>query len=563
MNISLFFSIFTWILGIAILLYSYFFLKGRKRYLEFFLYGLLTLIIATKAFKTDDFLIFLIFWGVLLILLYAMLSIGSFKTASRALAILGIADFCLIIGIIFLISITKTTSMNISPVSTDNLFSIVTFMLIAIGAIAKAGVFGFHNWIIESAETNPSVTMAFFPACLDKFIGIYLFLRVFKDFFIVSDLLKIIFMGIGALTILFAVLLALIQHDMKKLLAYHAVSQVGYMVLGIASGTLLGMVGGLFHMLNNTIYKSSLFLNSGNIEYTIGKTDLNEIGGLAKYMPVTFLATVIASFSISGIPPFNGFFSKWIIYQSLITNGSVSFLAICKMVFLVIALFGSALTLASFLKIIYSAFLNTPPKENIKKIKEVPFIMQLPILFMSILCIGFGIFANNLVIKPFLAPLFDETLVPSGFWASTVATVLMVLGIALGFGFYFLSRLPVRKNNIFIGGEELADSRVSGTDFYLTLKETQPLRLFYNSSDKGVFDFYTGITTFLKVISYIFYYSIDRIINFTTNAVGKSVFGASILLKKLHNGLLDRYVTWLILGLVLVIGVLYRCLSCI
>ena len=126
----------------------------------------------------------------------------------------------------------------------------------------------------------------------------------------------------GAVTIIYAVMVALVQHDLKRLLGYHAVSQVGYMVLGIGTGNPIGIAGGLFHMVNHAIYKSCLFLSAGAVEKRAHTTDLSKLGGLSKYMPITFVSFLIASLAISGIPPLNGFFSKWMIYQGIIATAT-------------------------------------------------------------------------------------------------------------------------------------------------------------------------------------------------------------------------------------------------
>ncbi len=122
-------------------------------------------------------------------------------------------------------------------------------------------------------------------------------------------------MIIGAATILFAVMMALIQKDFKKLLSYHAISQVGYMILGIGTGLPAGIVGGLFHMINHAMYKSCLFLTGGSVEKQAGTTDLKKLGGIGRLMPVTFICFIIAAAAISGVPPLNGFFSKELVYD--------------------------------------------------------------------------------------------------------------------------------------------------------------------------------------------------------------------------------------------------------
>ena len=174
-----------------------------------------------------------------------------------------------------------------------------------------------------------------------------------------TDGMNTVLMFFGAITVVGAVIMALVQHNLKRLMSFHAVSQVGYMVMGIASGTLVGLAGGLFHMLNHAIYKSCLFLVAGVVEKEAGSVDLDRLGGLAKRLPLTFIACLIASLSISGIPPFNGFASKWMIYQGLIESGANSS-NMTWVLWLAAAMLGSVLTLASFVKVLHAVFLCKP-----------------------------------------------------------------------------------------------------------------------------------------------------------------------------------------------------------
>ena len=161
-------------------------------------------------------------------------------------------------------------------------------------------------------------------------------------------------MIVGRRDILLAVMMALVQKDYKRLLSYHAISQVGYMILGIGTALPVGIVGGLFHMINNALYKSCLFLTGGSVEKQAGTTDLAKLGGLARKMPVTFVCFLVAALSISGCPPFNGFFSKELVYDAALERHIVFYLA---------ALLGTFLTAASFLKLGHAAYLRQARSE--------------------------------------------------------------------------------------------------------------------------------------------------------------------------------------------------------
>jgi multicomponent Na+:H+ antiporter subunit D len=202
-------------------------------------------------------------------------------------------------------------------------------------------------------------------------------------------------MFLGVLSIMVGVLLAIGQMDLKRLLAYHSISQIGYIILGLGVGNPLGILGGLFHLFNHSVFKSLLFLNSGAVEYTVDTRNLEEMGGLRERMPVTANTSLVASMSISGIPPFNGFFSKLLIIIACIQSGHIGYG--------IFAIIGSILTLSSFMKVQKFAFFGTLP-EKYKKIKEVPFFMKSAMLLLAAVCICGGLLIVPSIRGYFLNP---------------------------------------------------------------------------------------------------------------------------------------------------------------
>ncbi|HYW68159.1 MAG TPA: proton-conducting transporter membrane subunit, partial [bacterium] len=407
------------------------------------------------------------------------------------------------------------------------------YILMMIGAITKAGAMPFHTWIPAAAKGAPTPVMALLPASIDKLLGIYLLARISLDIFNIGPAMQLVLMTIGAVTILGAVLMALIQHDLKVLLSYHAISQVGYMVLGIGTGIPIGIAGGLFHMLNHAIYKSCLFLTAGSIEKQAGTTEISKLGGLARAMPITFAACAIAAFAISGVPPFNGFVSKWMVYSGLVELGSRGFSA--YWIFLVAALFGSALTLASFVKVLYSGFLGQRPSA-LAKVREARWPMTVPMIVLAGLCIVFGVWAK-FPIDTFINPIIHGSVTTSaggsldgamGFWDPGVATGLLILGILVGLGIFGLGKLTTRRTgHIFIGGtkppEQLDAMHVVGTGFYNTIKETKGLRGAFANAEQRVFDVYE---------------------------VGGRIGNVFVQgFRSMHNGVLSTYLAWSVIGL--------------
>ena len=343
-------------------------------------------------------------------------------------------------------------------------------------------------------------------------------------------------MIVGGVTVLGAVMMAMVQHDLRKLLAFHAVSQVGYMVLGIGTGTLVGIVGGLFHMLNNAIYKNCLFLMAGSVRHRTGTTELERLGGLARAMPATFIAGAIAALAISGVPPLNGFASKWMVYQGVLATHSN-----LAPLLLIAAVFGSALTLASFVKVIHSVFLGRP-SDDVAGLApaRTPLLMVLPMVVLAVLCVVFGVFVQ-LPIGQWIAPSVSEVapgLLPAGetvsyglgVWEASQATVLLIVGLALGLVFYAIGHIgKARVTRPFVGGELLGtdDVRVPGTGFYETVRGLPFLRGMIRDAEEEAYDVY--------------------------HLGGR--YGGTLVqhLRNLHTGVLAVYVAWCVIGLAVVL----------
>jgi formate hydrogenlyase subunit 3/multisubunit Na+/H+ antiporter MnhD subunit len=379
-------------------LYSAVFMKRHKAAKGFYAYMLLTLGFVNGAVLSDSVVLMLFFWEGLLVTLFAMILTGGRKasaTAVKALAINGAADLCLMAGIILLISATGASSMRQMHLEAGGASGTAAFVLMMIGATAKAGSMPFHSWIPDAALDAPLPFMALLPAALEKLLGIYLLTRVSLDLFSITpgSPMSLLMMIVGAVTILLAVMMALIQKDYKRLLSYHAISQVGYMILGIGTALPAGIVGGLFHMVNNALYKSALFMTGGAVEYRTGTTDLRRLGGLGRKMPLTFACFLVTAAAISGIPPLNGFFSKELVFGAALDT---------HIVFYIAALAGAFFTAASFLKLGHAAWLGKPG-EKAESAKEAPWPMLVPMVILAAFCVLFGVY-SALPLKGFIEP---------------------------------------------------------------------------------------------------------------------------------------------------------------
>jgi formate hydrogenlyase subunit 3/multisubunit Na+/H+ antiporter MnhD subunit len=511
-------------------------------------YGCLlsSLAFADGVLLAADLLLLVTCWGLLAVTLYLMIGLAGADAAAAArktLLIVGGSDALLLLGTALLWAQHGSTRMDAGAVSLVSASDYLALLCFVAAGFAKAGAIPLHSWLPDCGEHADAPVTALLPASLDKLLGIYLLVRVVRDLFEMTPGMNTLLMLFGATTIVGAVLMALVQHDLKRLLAFHAVSQVGYMLMGIGTGTVLGLAAGLFHMLNHAVYKSSLFLVAGVVEKKTGTTDLDRLGGLATRLPITFVVCLIAAFSISGIPPLNGFASKWMVYQAVIESGRHSG-NMLWVIWLTAAVVGSALTLASFVKVLHGVFLCKPsPQVRQATIHRASWPATLPMLLLAGLCVTFGIFAQAIPLRYLIQPAVGQPLNFTGtYWAGQAAGLLLI-AFALGWLVYAFAIRggKLRKVSTYIGGERMEETRiegvpagsqrhveVTGVDFYETIEQLPVLRRFYLAAQTKLFDIYdSGAAASAWMIN---------------------------LLRTAHTGLLTSYLTWFVLGL---LGILY------
>ncbi len=395
-------SIVVCIINLIGFLSAFYSISYIKRYTaENYFYALFCLMIAGMngvVLSGDLFNIF-VFLEISVISSYALVAFGVEKNeleASFKYQVLGaLASFLILFGIGFIYWKTKT--LNIADIKEafsngyDKTYYLFVQILLLSGFGLKAAIIPFHAWLPDAHSSAPSPISAMLSGVLIKAVGIYVILRLFFNMFVVSEGMAILITTLGTLSMVIGVFLAIGQWDIKRLLAYHSISQMGYVVLSVGIGMILvsrgskpeiaalAITGGIFHLINHAAFKGLLFLNAGAIEYTIGTRDLKEMGGLASSMPATSATSFVASMSISGIPPFNGFFSKLII---IIAAVMAKFYLLAALAVIV-----SIITLASFLKFQRYAFFNKSDVNKNQQIKEVPFPMVFSMVVLSIICV--------------------------------------------------------------------------------------------------------------------------------------------------------------------------------
>jgi len=558
--LSGFVLLFAAVFGVLIVLYSFRYMRGREGVRGYYLYALLALAGANGVLISGNLVTLLFFWGTLLVVLYGLLLAGkdgAEQAARKALVIVGLSDFAMLLGIVILLVSSGWIDLAPrAPMALSDPRLLAGFLLVAAGALAKAGSMPFHTWIPAAALTSPATTMALFPSAFDKLLGIYLLTRLSCYVFNIASntALRVGFMALGALTVLGAVMMALVQKRAMRLLAFHSVSQVGYMVIGIGTGVPVGIAGGLFHMLNNSLYKTGLFLSAGTVEHWAKTDEIDKLGGLARQMPVTFISFLICALAIAGVPPLNGFASKWMVYQGVIEvwrEGNWFFAVV-----LVAAMLGSVLTLASFLKLAHAMFFGQRPAA-LAKVREGGFTMWLPPLVLALLCVGFGVFAYQVPLRGLIYPSLPFPVEPFGIWQPVLTTLLLLVGLGLGALVYILgtgSKPIVGKT--FVGGEKIADeeeSRVPGTAFYSPVKSLPVIGELLHFGEAGAFDLYNWVKGLAGGLSAVFREAVDRVLDKGFVSVGALVRSAGQGLSYLSSGRLPVYVAWVFLGAALLL----------
>jgi hydrogenase-4 component B len=566
-------------------------------------YPLLLLLFASivGVVSVRDMMFFIVFWEIMTLTSWALViyereNEKSLRAGLEYFIATHVATFFIVLASLILYPRTPGPSFSFEAlkVSFETLLIAnpalvhIVLALFFIGFVTKAGVLPFGFWLPNAYPAAPSGATAAFAGALEK-AAIYGVVRVFCEILPISHHSYIwgqIIAVFGAISILVGTMSALSQDDTKRLMSFHAIGQIGYMFLGVGLGlfllpinpplAIIALIGGLFHMINHSWFKTCLFLNAGSILYKTGTRDLNEVGGLMRLMPFTAATAIIASLSISGIPPFNGFSSKLLIFESSIMSGisSPQFIILG-----LIAIFISAVTLASFLKFLNSAFLGKLYTEGRVDIHgDVPLSMKIPQGILAFLCILFGIvpllpvrmiynaISSILPVNysPAAGSLFGSS--PPGFslnlgqgivgtWNPLWVLIALFVLFALG---YFISKAggaPIRKAETWYGGREhaVAHVRYSSHSFYNPFKQIFAFKI-GGIKFEGLYPKTISLPkiTMPKILRAVL--DIDHWIYYP---FASGFVKLSRWFSRVHVGVPQVYILWIIIGLIACIIVLF------
>lgn len=411
-DFKLIFSIIFIAGGAVLFIPGYLFKGSRKGFypIALIMYGGLAGIL-----EADNMFSFFFAWEIMTLGSYLLILRGekAMKPAlSYILFSLGGAYF-LLLGSAFLYS--TTGSVSLSAFSNVNEYSYLTYIFMALGFMTKLASIGFHIWLPDAyAEAEDDVSPMLSGVLIKAGVfGLIIFMLPMGDISFKSINLPYILGWIGAITALIGNLLAIFQEDIKKLIAYSSIGQMGYVLFAFALMSHLGWLTATAFAVNHFIFKSLLFLAAAGVIYRLKTRNMYEMGGLIKKMPISFISVMIGIIALSGVPPLSGFAGKWLSYNAVIFKG-------WYFQGFVISIAGLIAFLYCF-RLVYTVFLGQPKTEH-KYVKEAPIWYLIPqfILLGTVMVFSLG---PNLILKPigeFLLPYFPENpLIWEGSHAST------------------------------------------------------------------------------------------------------------------------------------------------
>jgi formate hydrogenlyase subunit 3/multisubunit Na+/H+ antiporter MnhD subunit len=515
-------------LSFLVALYTTVFMKGKSGTKLFYACMLFTMALVNGAVLANNLTLLLFFWEGILATMFVMILQGgkkAYKTSAKAVVIAGLSDLTLMLGIGLTGYIAKTSAIDQIRLPITG-WGMLAFLLLIAGAVSKAGSMPFHTWIPDAADDAPMPFLSFLPGALNKLLGIYLLTRVCLNLFEFANgsTASWLIMVIGAATMVFAAMMALVQTDFKRLLSYCAISQVGYMIMGIGTGLFSGIAGGVYHVLNDAVYMCCLFFTAGAVEKQAGTTDLRKIGGLGKKMPVTFACFIAAAASVAGFPLTGGFFSKEMIFEAALNTNVFLYIA---------AAVGAFFTAVAFLKLGHAVFLGKPAKET-EKVREAPTLMLIPMVVLAVACLTLG-FGKNIMTGQVLQPVLGVTAQTGEYTAGGINWLLAGISVAL-----LLLALWDHCR-----GFKTTGAALSSADHY---HDAPVLKTVYGLAAKKYFDPYHLGGYLIRSYATLSLKINDGISWFYDVAVVRFVGWLSMLVKWAHNGSQSRYVLWILTG---------------
>jgi len=428
--LGLFFTLLVSLLGLAISIYSLGYARGfygRKNVGVLGAFFNLLLLATTLVFLADNAFFFLLVWELMALTVYCLVSFEHEKEESRNAGVLyfvmsHIGTGCIMLGFLLLFRASGDYGFAGFHALGDKMSDgsrNAAFLLFLVGFGIKAGIIPLHIWLPVAHPAAPSNVSAIMSGVIIK-TGIYGLTRVFFDFLgTPPNWWGVTVLAIGTISAVLGVLYALMEHDLKRLLAYHSIENIGIILMGLGASLMflhsghpllasLALIAGMYHTINHAVFKGLLFLGAGAVLHATHTRNMEDMGGLAKRMPQTAFFFLVGAVAISALPPLNGFISEWLTYQSLL-QGFGTTPSLIRLMFplsgAMLALTG-ALAAACFVKAYGITFLAQPRSEHAEHAHEAPFPMLAGQAILAAVCVFLGLFPT--VFLKLLDPLTQQ-----------------------------------------------------------------------------------------------------------------------------------------------------------
>lgn len=452
-SLGVFFSFLVSLIAFAVSLFSFDYSKFYEKKANLAVFASLFnafILSMLLVIASDNVFSFMLLWELMTLISALLILVNDGKGASKNVMIyLGIAQigaFCLMVALVIMASLAGTFEFSqFGELNIGLGASITLFILLLVGLGSKAGMFPFHVWLPLAYCQSPSNASALMSGVMIK-VAIFAFIK-FSLLLPHATEFGYILLFMGALSCMFGIIYSLVSNNYKAAIAYSSCENVGIIFLGLGGafyglGTnsptiaLLGFIAALFHILNHAVFKSLLFMLSGNVFTATGTQNMDALGGLHKKMPITSIIFFVTALAICALPPLNGFASEWVVYKTMVMGGiNEGIVSRFLFAFSIIALsITGAMAIMAFSKMYGSVFLGVArDTKSVEEAKEVSSIRLLPLGLLASLCIGIGFFMNNIIemISKIVLTLIPQTDLSSHSLISMPMIVIVMLLCAL------------------------------------------------------------------------------------------------------------------------------------
>lgn len=541
---------------------------------------LYTAIVSLMAIQNS--IAFLIAWEIMMFSAFLCVTFEHEKeiTLRAGINYLIQSHICVVLLVVgFLWVFFKTGSYDFQAITTfsstqTGSVALFLFILFFVGFAIKSGFVPFHTWLPYAHPAAPAHISGIMSGVIIK-CGIYGILRMLL--LIKADFTSIGYMilTISLISGLYGVMLAIVQHDLKKLLAYHSVENIGIIGIGIGIGCIgmgtgnlviasLGFAAALLHTANHALFKSLLFFTAGMVYQATHTLNIEHLGGLIKKMPQTTFLFLIAAVAISGIPPFNGFISEFIIYTGLyqwLQSAALGSLIFILFLILGLVLIGG-LAMLCFTKAFGIVFLGNARKEFQHEVKEGPFLQLLPFYFIAFFILFIGVFPQlflHILQRPIelftgIHGVVNKTLQGEAFGVLTHISIAVLGLILLTLMIFLFRRWVLRKRMVAIGSTwgcgyiaPTAKLQYTAGSFVRSYVKLNKPTLLFSKKEKGVIGIFPAESTYES-------HAYDELEKWL---IDKPVKAFKSLLKRflfIQNGSLQSYILY---GVLFIIGVIF------